>query len=256
MAPGRLFSEFVQLGRFAVVSPKTFLSAAHTSVRAMLDFAFDRLSPLPTLPQNVSAQLASNSVMLLPASTFAAGNQEVTGLMFLASLAKAIKARVIFEIGTYNGITALTLARNIPGATVHTLDLPPGAYPALPVFHTDPAHFDNFARRVYEGEPEEHRIVQHFGDSANFDFSPYQHTCQVVYVDGAHSYEYVANDTRVAFRLVEVEEVAAIVWDDYWRHIPDIPRFLNSLEKHNLFRVPNSRLVVWLSDRAIALLQS
>ncbi len=245
---GRWFSGLGQLGRLAVSRPRTFLSAGHHSLRAMLDFAFDEMSPLPTLPPHVTAQLARQSVTLPPAGMFAAGNQAPAGLMLLTSLAKAIGARVVFEIGTYNGMTALTLARNLPDATIHTLDLTPAAHPSLAVFHTDPIHFSNDARRVYQGEPEEARIVQHLGDSAGFDFTPYQHACQVVYVDGAHSYEYVANDTKVAFTLVN--DVAAIVWDDYWRYIPDIPRFLNALDKRNLFRVPSSRLVIWLSDQA------
>jgi predicted O-methyltransferase YrrM len=48
----------------------------------------------------------------------ASGNQDVRGLVYPVSLGKLVNARCIFEIGTYNGFTALTLAGNIEDAVV------------------------------------------------------------------------------------------------------------------------------------------
>ena len=91
-------------------------------------------------------------------------------------------------------------------------------------------------------------IVQHFGDSAKFDFSPFIGTCDLVYIYGAHSFGYVKNDTHAAFEIVSTK--GAIVWDDYWRRIPDVARYLHTLKHAGLLRLPESRLVVWLSRAA------
>ena len=47
----------------------------------------------------------------------------------------------------------------------------------------------------------EKQITQLYGDSANFDFSPYAGRMGLVFVDGSHSYDYVLQDTASALRL-------------------------------------------------------
>jgi predicted O-methyltransferase YrrM len=178
------------------------------------------------------------------------GNQDYAGLMQLAALARALKARSVFEIGTYNGVTALMLALNLPDAKVHTLDLHPEEEPALPLFEFDSLNFRGAQRRAYEGRPEAERIVQHLGDSASFDFDPLAGSMDLVYVDGAHSYEYIRNDTDAAFNLLS--ERGGVVWDDYWRLVPDVPRFLDGIADRTLYRIPGTRLVVSLAPDAFA----
>jgi hypothetical protein len=154
----------------------------------------------------------------------------------------------VFEIGTYNGLTALTLAVNLPEATVHTLDLPRGERPQLPVLSADEANMGVSGRRVYEGHPAAERIVEHLCDSAAFDYSAFVRRCDAVYVDGAHSPEYLQNDSAAAFEIVAEEGV--VIWDDYWRRVPSVPRYLHSLKLKNLYRIPGSRLAVWMSKTA------
>ena len=50
-------------------------------------------------------------------------------------------------------------------------------------------------------------------DSAAFDYSPYEASIDLVYIDGSHSYSYVKNDTEAALRMLGPRGV--IVWDDY-----------------------------------------
>jgi hypothetical protein len=173
----------------------------------------------------------------------APGNLDCAGLMQLAALARVLEARSVFEIGTYNGVTALTLALNLPAAKVHTLDLAPEDEPALPLLAVDPLNFRGAEPRAYEGRPEAERIVQHTGDSASFEFGPLAGSIDLVYIDGAHSYEYVRNDTRAAFELLS--DRGAVVWDDYWRLVPDVPRFLDEIADRGLHRIPGTRLVVY-----------
>lgn len=241
---------------YVVTLPFTNPPAARRLVRslgsAVLDTRFEERSPLPQLSPQLQAALDRESVRLPPMSMLEPGNQVFEGLKQLTALARALGARSVFEIGTYNGVTALTLALNLPDAEVHTLDLAPEDEPALPISEADPLNFRGTDARAYHCYPESERIVQHLGDSASFDFGPLARTIDLVYVDGAHSYEYVRNDTRVAFELVT--ERGAVVWDDYWRLVPDVPRFLHEIANRGLSRIPGTRLAVWLTERAFSIL--
>jgi len=172
----------------------------------------------------------------------------MTGLVCLVGLAMALEVSTVFEIGTFNGFTSLTLAMNLPSATIHTLDLPEGATPTLALAPGDSENLGGGRSRVYVGHPEQGRIVQHLDDSATFNFAPWRGACDVVYIDGSHSYDYVASDSRAAREMVA--EAGAIVWDDYWRKTPDVVRWLDEMGDAALYRILDTRLVVWLSAGA------
>ena len=208
-----------------------------------LDLEFEATSPLPTLPASFLGD--ADEFVTLPANRLMrSGNQNQAGLLQLVVVARAARARRIFEIGTYNGLTALTLAINLPDAVVDTLDLDPGTDPVFPLRGTDVANNMSFERRLYEGTPYANRIVQHLGDSASFDYEGLGGPYDLVYVDGAHSWAYVENDTRAALSIVKSE--GAVVWDDYWRLVPDVPGFLHTISDRTLYRIPGTRLAVWL----------
>lgn len=236
--------------RSALTEPGRLVTLCRRFAAMLLDQEFDRTSPIPAAPNALVVGLGSHDIVLPPANLFQPGNQDTGGLLRLVSIAKAIDAKTVFEIGTYNGLTALTLAMNLPTATIHTLDLPRGQAPALPLFAHDHLNLNRFDGRVFDGRPEAERIVQHLGDSAEFDFVSLSRKCDLVYIDGAHSYEYVANDTTRAFEIVSGNGV--VVWDDYWRRVPDVMRFLRTHRRDNMYRLPGSRLVAWFSDRALA----
>jgi len=176
------------------------------------------------------------------------GNQTTDGLLFLISLARTIDAETVFEIGTYNGLTTWCLARNLPRATVHTLDLPVDQIPALELEPSDHLNRVAFEKRVYESLQTNGHVAQHWGDFPTFDFSKCRGSCDLVYVDGAHSREYVEADTRNAIEMVSMD--GAIVWDDYWRHVSGVRTVLDSRTELGLYRVPGTRLVVHLSSGA------
>lgn len=228
---------------------------ARTAGAAMRDLRFERRSPLPLLEPHASERLAGSGEIVLPPRSWAApGNQSLAGLAFLVELARFVAARSVFEIGTYNGATAWCLARNLEDAEVHTLDLPLEQDPALPYGVTDASNRIPFARRAYEVLPlSDSRVVQHWGDSASFDFGPWENSVDLVYVDGAHSHDYVRADSANAFRLVRAS--GAIVWDDYRRRIPGVPAALHELSEP-LFRVPGTRLVVHFASDALRRLRA
>jgi hypothetical protein len=215
----------------------------------VLDLHFNASSPLPEAPTALLKRLGQHEITLPAAGMMRPGNQAMPGLAYLATIAKTLEARMLFEIGTYNGLTALTLAMNLPDATVHTLDLPADAEPTLRLGRGDRSNMIPFVARAYEGRPEGERVIQHFCDSATFDYARFRGSCELVYVDGAHSSEYVRNDTAAAFEMVS--DRGAIVWDDYWRRLPEVVAFLNSLDRTPLFRLPGSRLVAWFPESVL-----
>jgi predicted O-methyltransferase YrrM len=175
------------------------------------------------------------------------GTQTIDGLFFLSSLGQFLEVRSVFEIGTYIGLTAWTLARNLPDAIITTLEIPSAATPRL-ALEKDDLHRASGDRLVYKSAPEAARIEQHWGDSAEFDFSPWYGRVDLVYVDGAHSEAYVKSDTDNALKMLSQD--GALVWDDYWRLSPGVVGVLHRRTDLDLFRVPGTRLVVHLADQS------
>lgn len=218
---------------------------------ALQDGWFRRTSPIPYLAPAVLDGVHRHAVTLPPRRPWMMpGTQTVEGLLFLASLARALDARELFEIGTYNGLTTWCLAENLPGASVHTLDLPPEETPSLELERGDHSNRRGFAQRLYQATPPQARVVEHFGDSATFDFTPWRGRCDLVYVDGAHSEPYVRSDTANALEMLS--DRGAVVWDDYWHNVEGVRRVLDSRRDLDLHRVPGTRLVVHLRAAALA----
>jgi hypothetical protein len=227
-----------------------FPPLARAAGAAALDFRFDRGSPLPALDERAKGLIRSGDELVLPPSAWIApGNQSYGGLAFLVELGRFLEARRVFEIGTYNGATAWCLARNLEAAEVHTLDLPLDDQPALELGVSDAGNRILFERPAYATLPlSTGRVVQHWGDSATFDFTPWRKSIDLVYVDGAHSHEYVRADSATALELVS--DWGAVVWDDYWRRIEGVKAILDELPVP-LFRVPGTRLVVHFAPSAL-----
>jgi predicted O-methyltransferase YrrM len=195
----------------------------------------------------VDAITSSATTVAIAEPYGADGNVSLLELLTLCRLVKERRPRAIFEIGTFDGRTTLNLAQNAPpDATVHTLDLPPTEAARFALSADDRKYVDKpssgsrFART-----PLASRIVQLWGDSAAFDFASY--SADFVFVDGAHSYDYVMNDSRVALQLLGAMP-GTIVWHDYgvW---PGVTLALNELAKRepalsNLSAVEGTTLVV------------
>jgi predicted O-methyltransferase YrrM len=148
------------------------------------------------------------------------GNVSLLELLILCTMAKTHQIRSAFEIGTFNGRTALNLALNMPpDGNVYTLDLP--ADQASGVAGEMERGNLHYVRNHTPGELfEKHgrtncaRITQLLGDSATFDYSPYRSGMDLVFIDGAHSYDYVKRDTEAALTLLR-DGHGLIFWHDY-----------------------------------------
>ena len=175
-------------------------------------------------------------------------------LVHLGLLCKAIYPRKIFEIGTSTGYSSLFLAANSPpGVKVWTLDLPTGdtAHTKHSLTRMDElvvrdAHKQEPCFVGYSGANEVHRL---YGDSADFDFSPYWKSIDLFFVDGAHTYDYVRADTLNALRCCHQGSV--IAWHDYGRSgLSDgVTKWLNELDRVvSIYSTPGSS-VAFMSCR-------
>lgn len=161
----------------------------------------------------------------------------------LALITSWARPERIFEIGTGTGEGTLLFARQAPAARIDTLDL--GAEDSsLGVGSADAPLEREPVGEAFRETPEEERITTHFGDSARFDFEPFRGTIDLAFVDGAHTRDYVLNDSRAALAMVRPGGV--IVWDDCHLYHPGVSRGLARLRGEGLpiSRIATSRLAV------------
>lgn len=157
-------------------------------------------------------------------------------LLAISSLLKDNNCNVIFEIGTFDGRTTRSMALNLANnkGKIFTLNLPP---------KTDKVSLETslvdvqLSGKVTSGErfintAQKNNIEQLWGDSAVFDFSPYNNFIDLVFIDGAHSENYVKNDTQKAMLLIK-KSGGIIIWHD--AHLYGVVKYLRPwVEKNKL----------------------
>ena len=145
----------------------------------------------------------------------------------LALLLRKTAALRVFEFGTYLGISTTQLALNVaPTGSVFTLDLP----------EDDPRvrlKIDDVSETALTAIRDKGRLIPADllakvvflkKDSADFDESPYAGTMDFVFVDGAHSADYVRNDSEKGWRMLRPGGV--IAWHDCRTEDPDVVHYL------------------------------
>ena len=197
---------------------------------------------IPAIKSISAKSLIQAPDIRLPFEPVIDGNVSAFELMILAGLVRQTQPQRIFEIGTFNGLTSLTMALNAPASTqLFTLDLPPQQR-----HETQHAVLDgdkHFIGAVRLGElfqrgahpPEEKKITQLLGDSAAFDYTPHINATDFVFVDGSHAYDYVMSDSKNALRLLRNGR-GIILWHDYNTFWPDTIRALEELNLRQEFK--------------------
>jgi hypothetical protein len=156
--------------------------------------------------------------------------------------------RVVLEIGTFHGHVTRLIALNLPSATIHTVDLPEdydaGSDPSS--MPKDDLHLIG-ARRVgveYRSDPSITNVVQHFGDSADWDFGVAE-AATFYLIDGAHTYEYARSDTHKALAAARGRD-ATLMWHDCDRWHPGVIRWISEMvaSGHPVRRIAETNLAV------------
>jgi predicted O-methyltransferase YrrM len=167
-------------------------------------------------------------------------------IVSLCMLTHVVKPRVVFEIGTLRGYTTLHFALNAPAdVRVYTLDLPKSGaeLPRLKTTYIDDLHIESQEREyLFNGSAVEGKIQCLFGDSATFDFTPYDGKVDLFFIDGAHSYEYVRSDTLNALRCCHPGSVVA--WHDFGRMgVNGVSKWLVEFSRdYRIYSVPGGSL--------------
>jgi predicted O-methyltransferase YrrM len=145
------------------------------------------------------------------------GSMTITEISSICHLVSARRPRKVLEIGSFKGLTTLNIAMNNPDAEIHTLDLPADFNPADTVFdNKDAGTIEARGFCYYQEREEAKRIHQHYGDTANFDYSTIGKGIDFCLIDAAHSYDYVRNDTTKAVPLMS--DGGLMLWHDYGRN--------------------------------------
>jgi hypothetical protein len=166
------------------------------------------------------------------------GNVTDRELVVICRMVRNLEPAIMFEFGTFDGRTTLNMAVNSRrDAVVYTLDLPRSSIESA----SSPIHRDEmrYADKPesgdrFRGTAAENRIVQLYGDSGTFDFTPYRGDVDLVFVDGSHTFDYVVNDSLRALQMLRLSG-GTILWHDYGRW-DGVTAALNQLRrKHSSF---------------------
>lgn len=160
------------------------------------------------------------------------GSTPINDLLAFVALAVQQHPAAVLEFGTFWGSTTLNLAKNLPDAVIHTIDLPPDDDEAMRLTTDKPVDdLHLIANRqlgqAFRQSPVGERIVQHGGDTATYDYSGITHPVSFFLVDGSHTYEYAKSDTLVALSLASGR--STLVWHDCDAIHPGVTRWLGEL---------------------------
>lgn len=153
--------------------------------------------------------------MFLPVGRVRNGSTPLQDLAAMAAIVRYKKPTTIFEIGTFEGSTAVVFIKNSEaGVRLHTLDLPhekevtrtERSYSAHSIgwSYASGHLIDEFGIRE--------QVDTIFGDSALFDFTPFHDQVDLFFVDGAHTEDYVISDSAHAFECIGPD--GWVLWHD------------------------------------------
>jgi predicted O-methyltransferase YrrM len=148
----------------------------------------------------------------------------------LSALINKINAKRIFEFGTYKGVSTTQLALNLSqDGMVFSLDLPED-HPAysldIPKVAEQQIAAEN-GKGVLIPLDLGGKVTFLRADSAKFNTTHYRGSMDLIFVDGAHSYEYVKNDTVKGLEMLRPGGI--IAWHDCTPSHPDVVRYLRTL---------------------------
>jgi hypothetical protein len=88
--------------------------------------------------------------------------------------------------------------------------------------------------------------VQHFGDTANFNFSKFGNPT-FFFIDGSHTYEYCENDSEKCLALCQGKGL--FLWHDCDHSHPGVVRFISEWRAagRNIARIEGTGLAYWKS---------
>ena len=198
---------------------RSYLSSCIRLYDELLGRGLKHNDPVSYLYEQGWATHSPNDRVVLPVGLKDDGGTRLDELLILAAVTKVFSPKRVFEIGTYNGRTTAIFALNAAaGASIFTLDLPPGA-------SVDGSREDEYIdtdrqlveRRKVSNFIKELKLTdsckQLYCDSMQFDPAPFRGSIELGFIDGAHALPYVRNDTvKMASMMADR---GLVFWHDY-----------------------------------------
>ena len=171
------------------------------------------------------------------------------------ALAKLIRPRTFFEIGTFLGVQTFNMAMNLPDCEFYTLDLDEESYKKASILesvrHLSEIHLERQEQLAFIDTPYEARIRRLRGDSNLFDFKPFHEKMDMIYVDGGHDERTIRSDAENAFLMLSKDRPSVIAWDDYGNPLsPAVKQYLDTRPEDLVF-VEESRTVFHLNNISV-----
>lgn len=152
----------------------------------------------------------------------------------------------VLEIGTFKGHTTYLMALNLKNSIIHTIDLPEDFDSSNDTnieIPKDDFHLikNRIVGREYKNKQYSSKIIQHYGDTANWDFNK-AGEANFFFIDGSHTYEYCKNDTEKAMKLCKNK--GTFLWHDCDYGHPGVVKFISEFRKkgHDVVRIQNTPL--------------
>lgn len=217
-------------------------------------FFFEEKKPAPIIPKiGISEILPYEIDISLSDPEAKDGNVNLAELVIISQLVKQSKPEKIFEIGTFDGRTTLNMAKNSPASSkIFTLDLGSEEIEEL----SKTPHGDRkFIGKVeagwrFIGKQGSEKISQLYGDSTKFNFQEFFGKINLLFIDGAHQYEYVLKDSDTALKFMAPEGI--ILWHDYNTSWPGVTKALNELYNQN----PHFKNLKYISGTSLVYLKN
>jgi len=185
---------------------------------------------LPSITPQALTGVTKTCQLLIDRERISIGIGEILPILEIVHLSRAKR---ILEIGTSSGGTTWHLAANMAvGGTVITVDLPPttstsGNYSPANLATERPTQTQ--LGRAFQGTSEEASIRLVLTDSAKLTQDMVGEKVDIVFIDGAHTYEHAKSDTETAMKLLKPG--GYLMWHDYFVFHPDygVYRYLHEL---------------------------
>lgn len=222
--------------------------------RRVRQVAFDASDTFPTISlADFVAQIGSSDENVVMPSAALAEQTTIGGLIpyyYLGAIVRALRPKSCFEIGTYLGLSALTMALNTPEeCRISTIDLPADAGSRdIATLTKGDASLAAAARDkvgiAFLNHPLSRKITQLRVNSATFDARGAIGQADFCFVDGGHSYELIKADTENCLGIISPGGV--IMWDDYRWGLPGVATYLRErLPSMRLLRLEGTQYVIY-----------
>lgn len=167
-------------------------------------------------------------------------------IALLKSLARRQNAQSYFEIGTWRGESVANVASVVPECV--TLNLSREEIVKLTDNETYADAHARFSKHL-------DNVTHIYGNSQTFDFTPYLHQFDMVFIDGDHHAKAVLKDTKTAFELLR-DEKSVVVWHDYgydpetirWSVFSAIWEGTPEEKRPHLYHVANTMCAVYIPE--------